>query len=163
MNLKNKKAQEEIVGFVLIILLVTIIALVFLGISIRKPVEKLPSSELESFLQASMRYSTDCLVSPERRYNLKDVIVSCAEINEMCLNGKSACQTLNETADVLLREGWNVCGDCPIKEYKFRVWEGNNRTLMTIKGGNCTGDRVFSQVFLHSYSGKITADLEICS
>lgn len=163
MRVKSKSAQEEIIGFVLIILLVTIIALVFLGISIRKPIERLPSSELESFLQASMRYSTGCFVSPERRYDFKDVIISCAETNEQCLDGRSACQTLNETAGMLLKESWGICEDCPTKSYKFRVWEGNNRTLLTIKEGNCTGDTTFSQVFLHTYSGKLTADLEICS
>ena len=34
--IKNKRGQEEIVGFVIIILLVSVVALVFFGISLRK-------------------------------------------------------------------------------------------------------------------------------
>ncbi len=157
-----KKSQEEIIGFVLIILLVTVIAIVFLAISLRKEVERLPSDEIESFLQASMRYSTECFISPERRYNLKDVIVSCAETNERCMNNQTACVNLNETMGFLLRQSWAPCPDCPANSYNFHVFDEDNRTLASLKGGNCSGTRTYSQVFLPSYSGKITSELEIC-
>ena len=160
--IKSKKGQEEVIGFVLIVVLVAIIALVFLVINLRKPVERLPSAELESFLQSSMYYSTDCFISPETRYSLKEIIVSCAETNDLCLNSKTVCQTLNETATRLLKEGIAPCSDCPKKAYRFRVFDGN-RTVIELKEGNCTGDRVFSQLFLHVYSGKLTNELEICS
>jgi len=160
---KSKKGQEEIIGFVLIVLLVTVIAIVFLAISIRKPSERLPSAELESFLQASMRVSTDCSISAERIYSFKDVIVSCGESNEKCLNNKTACETLNETASSLLNKAWNVCTDCPTKAYKFSVLDENNRTLASINQGNCSGTRTYSQVPLPSFSGKIMIELEICS
>lgn len=158
-----KKGQEEIVGFILIILLVTVIAVVFLAISVRKPAEKLPSTELESFLQASMRYSSDCLVSKERRYNFKDVIVSCSETNEKCLNDKTACETLNETASRILEQNWNVCEDCPTKYYKFAVSSEENRTILSLKSGNCSGgSSVYSNMMLHTYSGRIAVEFEIC-
>ncbi len=161
-NMKNKKGQEEIVGFVLIILLVSVIAVIFLAISLRKPLEKLPSSELESFLQSSMRVSTDCFISSERVYNFKDVISSCAETNDLCLNKKTACDTLNETAKRILDDNWRVCGDCPATSYKFSVSSESNRTVYSLKEGNCSGNIVYSNVKIHGYSGAIRTELEIC-
>ena len=46
----SKKAQEEMIGFVLIIVLVAVIALVFLAISIRKPAEIRDKKEIQNFL-----------------------------------------------------------------------------------------------------------------
>jgi hypothetical protein len=162
MKMKNvKKGQEEIVGFVLIILLVSVIAVIFLAISMRKPLEKLPSTELESFLQSSMRVSTSCSISKERVYSFKEVISSCAETNDKCLNDKTACDTLNETAARILADNWRVCEDCPTKSYKFSV-KMENRTIYSLKEGNCSGNRVYSDLEIHSYSGKVTAGLEIC-
>ncbi len=157
----SKRSQEEIVGFVLIILLVTIIALVFLVINIRKPAEKLPSNELESFLQASMRYSTECFITSERRYDLKDLIVSCND-NERCMNNKTSCEMLNETIIRILDESWKPGKDNPVKSYKLRIYE-NNLTMLRLKNGNCTGMITFSGYNIPVYSGDIITELEICS
>jgi len=53
-SIKDKKAQEEMVGFVLIVVLVAIIAVIFLGITLRKPSNKIgqESERLSSFLSA---------------------------------------------------------------------------------------------------------------
>lgn len=161
--INKKRSQEEIVGFVLIILLVSVIAVIFLAISLRKPLERLPSTELESFLQSSMKVSTDCYISSERVYNFKDVISSCAETNDQCLNKKTACDTLNETARRILSDNWRICEDCPATSYKFTVSSESNRTIYSLKEGNCSGNRVYSDVDIHAYSGVIRAELEICS
>jgi len=159
---RNKKGQEEIVGFVLIVLLVSVIAVVFLAINVRKPSEKLPSAEIESFLQSSMKYSSECLVTAERRYTFKDLIVSCAETNERCLDGKSVCESMNYTANKLLSEGLRVCADCPNTAYRFKVYGEGNRTLLNMKEGNCTGTITTSLLSLHTYSERVRVELEVC-
>ncbi|MBU4087045.1 MAG: hypothetical protein KKB21_05720 [Nanoarchaeota archaeon] len=160
--MQNKKGQEEIIGFVLIVLLVSVIAVVFLAINIRKPSEKLPSAEIESFLQSSMRYSTSCLISSERRYSLKDVIVSCAGNNEKCLNNMTACDTLNYTADKLLREGFKPCPDCPTNAYRLKIYGTSNRTIINLREGNCSGTITTSLLSLPTYSDKVKIELEVC-
>jgi len=159
---RNKKGQEEIVGFVLIVLLVSVIAVVFLAINVRKPSEKLPSAEIESFLQSSMKYSSECLVTAERRYTFKDLIVSCAESNEKCLDGKSACESMNYTANKLLSEGLRVCADCPNTAYRFKVYGESNRTLLSLKEGNCTGTITTALLSLHTYSERVRVEVEVC-
>ena len=158
----NKNGQEEIIGFILIVLLVSIIAVVFLAINVRKPSDKLPSAEIESFLQSSMRYSSDCLITAERRYTLKDLIVSCAESNEKCLNDKTACETMNYTANKLLREGLRICADCPNTAYRLNIVGDSNRTILSVKGGNCTGTITTALLSLHTYSERVKVELEVC-
>ena len=55
-NKMNRKAQEEIVGFVLIVVIVAIIFLVFLGIMIRQPgeVTSKESRDVSQFLGSMM-------------------------------------------------------------------------------------------------------------
>lgn len=168
MKLKNrdkmcKRSQEEILGFVLIVLLVAIIALVFLAIQIRKPAPRLPSTEVESFLQASMQQSTGCFITSEQEYKLKDVIVSCAETNEKCLDGRDACQTLNQTALVLLDRGLNPGAENPVSRYKFGVYRESNSSIFSAERGNCTGNRVYSDISLFSFSERVRVELEICT
>ena len=58
---EEKKGQEEMVGFALILILVAIIVLVFIGFSIRSPEkESVESYEVESFLQSMLQYTTEC-------------------------------------------------------------------------------------------------------
>lgn len=160
---KSKRSQEEIIGFVLIVLLVSIIAVVFLGIQLRKPSPSLPSFELESFLQSSMRYSTDCFTSPETRYSFRDLVVSCAEREESCLDNRTSCEVLNESAKKMLDEGLNPGQENAVRSYTFTIITESNRTILSLKsGGNCTGTRTYSSLSVLS-SEMINSELEICS
>src|SRR3989338_7985995 len=56
-----KRSQEEMVGFALIIILVSIILLVFLAFSLSKSkTESTESYEVNSFLQSTLQYTTAC-------------------------------------------------------------------------------------------------------
>ncbi|MBI2057207.1 hypothetical protein HYT91_03060 [Candidatus Pacearchaeota archaeon] len=69
---KNKIGQEEMVGFALIIILVSVILLVFLAFSLNKPkTEATESYEVNSFLQSSLQYTSSCQTSNPARL-LKD-------------------------------------------------------------------------------------------
>ena len=109
MKRKNKCGQHEIVGFVLIILIVTIIGVVFLGFSInRGEVSKQESVELSNLLEASMYYTTDCAVSFIPQYkDMQDLIKSCYK-NEKCLNDKMACVVLEEELKNLVDKSLNI-------------------------------------------------------
>ena len=58
--LENKSAQEEMVGFGLIIVLVAIIFIVFIAIYLKKPVEVTEDYEIGSFIQSTLQYTTIC-------------------------------------------------------------------------------------------------------
>lgn len=157
--LRGKLSQEEMVGFVLIVVLVTIIALVFLAISIRKSPEKLPSAEIESFIQSAMKYSSDCYSSAERRLDLKDLIKACSN-KEKCMDDRETCIVLNETLTGMLRESWKP-GISSVKSYKLEIYEGKlNRTIIKLEEGICTGNIAGTSILVFS---DIKAEFEICS
>ena len=61
--IKKKKAQEEMVGFVLIIVLGMVALMVFLVIYIRtSPDQELNSVEVENLLSALMEHTTECAI-----------------------------------------------------------------------------------------------------
>lgn len=161
--MKNKRSQEEMIGFVLIIVLVAIVALIFLSISLRKSPVKIPSNEVESFLYSIERYSTECYASPEREYDIKDLIVSCSA-NEVCLNGEKSCDVLGRSLSGILDKSWKPGDENPVKYYNLKIYNKNtNKTVLALKQGNCTGIRTGSSTSIPIDGGIIKSELEICS
>ncbi len=70
---KSKKAQEESMGFVMIVMILIIVAVVFIAFSMRKTSSNtLKQQELADLTWAVLSYTTNCTVSGEMRdvYNL---------------------------------------------------------------------------------------------
>ena len=122
---RRKKGQEEMIGFVLIIVLVAVIALVFLAVSLRKQEEFEQNSEIENFLYSSMLYTTNCSKSAELAYNLQDLIKSCYK-QEKCLNGEESCEILNKTLVDLFSKSWNFGEESVEKAYVFKIYQKDN-------------------------------------
>jgi len=156
MKIKNKKGQEEIVGFVLIIVLVVVISLIFLAISLKKPQEKLENTELETFVQSSLKYTTICYESPEKRQNVKDLIVSCNSGGK-CLSNKTACSVLNETVSDMMKKSWKV--GTSVKAYNLKIYSALNKTILQVRDGNCSGTKIGARVMI---LGGIREEIEIC-
>ena len=123
---KSKRAQEEMVGFALIVVIVAVIGVIFLGISLsnrgdEKVAQK--SYELASFLSSISYYTTDC-ENPETDFqNLEELIVLCSE-NGQCSDGAIACEVLSETLKGLLNSAYNVEKGSAVKYYKMWVFYG---------------------------------------
>lgn len=83
----NKKAQQELVGFVLIVVIVTIIGIVFLALTLAKKQES-NSIEVSNLLQATMYYTTEC----SSDYGPRQVEDLIREVNKnpkkLCVNRK---------------------------------------------------------------------------
>jgi hypothetical protein len=138
-KLKGKRAQEEMIGFALIIILVAIILLVFLGISLRSPQkENVESYEVKSFVQAFLQYTTDCRDSNDLGYfSVKDLIFSCNR-NEKCLDERNTCEVLNFTLTGITEESWKVEGDRPVKGYELKILKDETEIILMIEKGNVT-------------------------
>ncbi len=162
MGIKNKrigkKAQEEMIGFVLIIVLVSVIALIFLAISIRKPAVQ-ENKEIESFLHSSLLLTTDCQPSPEEIYDLKDLIGACWN-NERCLSGEKACGVLNVTVYELL-ENLRVGEESKYKGYVFRIYDERNETIFYLTKGNYTSSKTATDSLFPIQGENIHVVLEI--
>ena len=118
--IKFKHSQEEMVGFVLIIVLVSIVALVFFAVSIaRQPRQEYRSSEISNFLGLFLQYTTGC----EIRYlpaSMKDIIEECAN-NKMCDDGESACDAMAYAAENALNDSWHYGNESYLRGYEFNI------------------------------------------
>lgn len=146
MEIKRKKAQEEMVGFALIIILVAVILLIFLGFSLRdQEKETIESYEVESFIQSFLQYTSDCRDNLEF-LSVQKLISKCSR-NEMCLNGNSTCDVLNPLLKELVEESWIVGTETAIKGYELKI-NSFEEEILKFEEGNITANSKGSVQFL---------------
>jgi hypothetical protein len=165
MKRKNNKAQHEIVGFILIVIIVVIIGLFLLVSYLRDEPVKYQSLNAQNFLQSSMQYTTSCSLSIEP-LDIQDLIKSCYK-NDQCSDDKMACEVLNETLSELVHESWLVSADRPENAYFLTIYyeEGENafsEEILYLEEGNCTGTKTSAEHLLHYNKGNIVIIMELC-
>ena len=171
---KNKKAQNEIVGFVLIIIIVSVIGVIFLSFMIGRgePIAQ-ESVQISNLLSASMYYTTDCAVNYIPNYDDgQDLIKSCWD-NDVCLDDRMACEALNSTMKKIIGESLDVHAEKANKAYNLMIYykdisgELPPDVILESTGGgygNCSSEFGGS----HSISigglspGLINIDLRVC-
>ncbi len=145
---QNKKAQEEVMGFVIIVMIVMIIGLVFFAFSLRKSSQtsaEPKQAELDDFLNTVLSYTTDCEISANNQ-SIRELARQCSK-EKRCQNGIEACDSLNETLSTILPEllGENAqIANAYVHGYSFNI--SNSEQLINITQGNLTGDCFASSV-----------------
>lgn len=136
MMTQNKRGQEEIVGFALIMIIVAIILLFLLSFSLKNPKkESVESFEADSFLQSMLQYTSECEISSRNR-SVQDLVFDCID-NEICSNEINSCEVLNSTLRGITGESWKTGNNLPVKGYELRIVDNDNEVL-GIKDGNVT-------------------------
>ena len=178
----KKKSQQEIIGFVLIIIIVSIIGIIFLGLSIgRGEKSKQTSIEVSNLLESSMYYTTDCAVSFIPQYKDGQDLVKACWNNERCLDEndeatRDACEVLNETLKQIINKGLDVCDDeniCVNNAYKLNIYYSSldlqlpNEEVLSFQEGvfeNCKSSFGGSHaIHLTSITaGTLNLELEVC-
>ena len=134
----KKKAQEEIVGFAIILILVGVILLIFLALSMAKPSKKsVESFEARDFLQSAFQVNTPCEINFEPNHSVKELIFYC-ENRENCLNGATACEILNSTLKNILKEAFVVGNESSKKGYALNISDGSGNEVLNLEAGNVT-------------------------
>lgn len=104
----NNKGQEEITGFVLVIIVVSVVGMLLLTLTLRNDdnTVQLDSFTVRQFLDSSMKVTSDCSIRSNVDYaSLDDLIRTCySNPGNVCYNsGKQVCEIMNDTLnDVLL-------------------------------------------------------------
>lgn len=127
MNLK--KAQEEIVGFSIIIVIVAVIIIIFLSLSIQSnPKTPVESYEVDSFLQSLIQKTTDCIRTDNfGYYSMKDLMFKCyyssKGVKENCYDKRDTCDALLREVGGISNKSWNhgVEKDFPVKGYLLNI------------------------------------------
>ena len=170
--INGRKGQEEIVGFVAIVLVVSFIFLIFLGISLRSGNElRKESKDVSMFLESAMEYTTECADGYEPNYLiLRKAIKECYG-GKKCANEEDSCETANETLKKLIDLSWQVGEEAAIKGYIFESEYSNNSStvnentekIIVLKQGNCTsGNLIGAENFFSAFPGKISYSLSLC-
>lgn len=173
MNKMKKKAQEEIVGFVLIVVLVAIIFLVFLSITIRQENNvKRGGAELEQFLSSLMNYDSSCAVSYESNYlSFEEMIKKCYDDSMTnCLSGERVCEVLKKEGELIFGESWQVSDVGKIKGYEFKAMhllnssrtEAGKQEIVKFGKGNCQGSYGGAEHVSYADEGIILSEFKLC-
>lgn len=115
----GKKGQEEMVGFVLIIIVVSVILLFFLGFVLQDRGGEIESQEVESFIQSFLPYTTDCK-SGGKNLSIRKLLFECVE-ERACLDDREMCDVLNKTLKGIIDSSWQVGSQSQYKGYRFKI------------------------------------------
>ena len=169
----NRRAQEEMVGFVMIVVIVAIVFLIFLGIFIRNraPSTNNNAQDLSQFLDSVMEYTSDCVVN-EPSYARVGELVSYCNSKDLCGNGNSSCNVLNETLGNIFNaslEMLNIGQDRPYSGYVLNMTYNENvsswvsREFLIKSYGNCSSSYRGSKDYLTPADrGIIVSSFKIC-
>ncbi len=165
--MKNKKAQEEIAGFILIVAIVIIISVIFLAILIRKPQENLTQSiDIYQFLESTLQYTTECALSYEPAYsNLGELIQECREGLSQCTSGESPCELAKKTLNEIIEESFLIDEKASIKGYEFKsIYTDKDieEEIISLSKGNCSASVRGSELLLPALPGIISNTLKLC-
>jgi hypothetical protein len=165
--MKKDRAQQEMVGFVLIVVIVVVALMIFLVISLRQPVKESQSIVVKNLLYSVMESTTECVVSEPYFENMRDLIKRCYE-KEKCNNFNApACTYLNDTISSMMNDLTKT--ENSITSYEMTAyWENEEKRspIFSIKGGSCnktSGNIYGADELISTSDGGIKVNLKICS
>ncbi|MEK6893165.1 MAG: hypothetical protein AABX07_03085 [Nanoarchaeota archaeon] len=161
------KAQEEIAGFVVIVVLVSILFVIFLGLNLNKPASAdKESKELSSYLGSLKEFTTNCTLDNRNFANIGEILGYCFK-KKSCTSNEDSCRILNSTLKEIFKATMPLGKDYNLKGYKFKAIYSSktprlNETIISISAGNCSSQYRFAEGFLAESKGIITYSLQQC-
>lgn len=167
--IRKKKGQEEIVGFVLIVVILVIAMVIFLGIKLRNPEPSQKESEiLYQFIESSMEQTTECVIRQNsKNIALNELIKECHSFDNNCLNGVSSCNVAKDTLQEIADSAWKVGPDYPYKGYtifaEYNKDSSETEEIFNISSGSCSNNYIGNSYFIPQFPGNIVVRVKICS
>lgn len=166
-----KRGQEEIVGFVVVVVLIAVVALVFLSFTLRGTVETRQSASLAYFVEAMSEYTTNCSLYAAPDYASVGELYRACYQHTVCDDGTDSCLILNQTLLPLVKDSLRVSNETPLKGYILTVnvvlsgtGNGTIRKILAVQEGNCsTNKRQGSSDFRYAVDGVVRTSITTCS
>lgn len=161
----NKNGQQEMVGFVLIVILVVIGLVVYLVIKAGSPAEVAQSITADNIIQSVMMTSSPCIIKTNSYYETIDDLAQDCYNNKKCATGRSSCEVLNETLKTILD---NILNMEQINAYELNyshfVSNESSEQKLLINNGICSGTVYGSEIQSRIISGEngISLELKLC-
>ena len=161
----KRKGQEEIVGFVAIVVLVAVIGLVLLGLALRQKPSESSSTEVYQLLESMMEVTSDCSLDFNGNARVRDLFEPCSK-NNVCNDGQDTCMVLNESIESSLRNAFYKGNQTNLR-YMFEVRLISNSSfgevIISRNVGNCTGRDISGALYpLPAEYGRIDVSLKTC-
>ncbi len=157
----DKHGQQEMVGFVLIVVIVVIALMIFLVISLRKPAQSYESSELENMLSSVMRYTTDCTIDGNPK-NVEGLVKSCYK-NQKCEEPDiMACEYLNQSLNEILEDLFESESKYQGYEFKILIMDSDEESVDILyekQEGSCLGSSKSSSNQLSTPNSNVKINL----
>ncbi len=156
----NSKAQQEMVGFVLIVIIVVIAMMIFLVFSLRESDDPSNSLEVQNMLDSIFKMTTGCAPVFEPDYDdYEDLFKSCRAGGKCNNLKKDACDYLNESLSDVLESMMQTQANFNSYSLDFFVKEEG---ILRLHGGNCTGDSISALKVISKDSEMLSVKLKIC-
>lgn len=161
-----KKAQEEIVGFIAIVVIISIVLVIFLVIILnRDSTQIVQSKELYQFLESMLQFTSPCAIGYEPNYvELGELLEECNKGLAVCTSGEEPCSLAEKTITEILDASFLVSEEGEIKGYEFVSLYSteNKKALLNVSKGNCFGTVRGAEMPVYSSGGSISNILKIC-
>ncbi|MFH0979046.1 MAG: hypothetical protein V1837_07145 [Candidatus Woesearchaeota archaeon] len=156
------KAQMEVMGLVVVIILLTIGLLLIVQFVVLKEPTQLKQRQSESqlaanFISTLLQTSTAC-----SNYQISSLIQNCATRNDITCSGQSACKYVNQTISFIVNQtlvSWH-------KSFNLTV-SGTSDTFpprgIVFTRGDCTGTKESKFYAIHAGSKTVIVNLDICT
>jgi hypothetical protein len=158
----KRRGQQEIVGFVLIVVLVVIALMVFLIISVRDSGGEVSSVGVSNMLDVIMRKTTECAITYVPNYDsVEDLFKSCFK-GDYCNNlNSSACDYLNESFGEIVSSV--ILSDASVNAWSVDFFEKDGGGVLKWGEGNCSGTYSGAQRSVVSGGTSLVIRMKICS
>lgn len=162
---KGRKAQHEIMGFVLIIVLIVIVGLVFLAFMLKPSSDIEYNPEVSELLYSILGYTSNCTVlGSSEPLAMRDLLKECYD-NEECFGGEDSCQHAQSLVSEMLKEALDFKND--MKAYIFNASYSSSigeftKDLIYTHQNICNGSMKGARELIPIKNGEIKAYLNIC-
>jgi hypothetical protein len=164
----NKKAQEEITGFVLVVVIVSILFVIVFGIFVRSRgnIEYTNDKEISSFLNAVMQETSDC-TNNDNYLRVSELLKECNDNKNFECSGVKVCDKLKSDFASRIEESWNFNETGLRKGYilnstYFAKNARSSENVLQISKGTCQKSYTGALTDVVTSSGIVKIDLKIC-
>jgi hypothetical protein len=159
----NKKAQQEIVGFVLIVIIVVIALLIYMVIKAISPADIYTSTTANNILESIIETSTQCKISSSSDYaTIGDIMQYCYK-NKYCSNiDTNCCDLLNSTLKEILDNILETEATINTYEINYTFFSDDSyEQKIFFSNGTCLGTIYGSDPQIKMISGNDGTSLEL--
>jgi hypothetical protein len=161
-NIK-KKGQQEIVGFVLIVVVVMVAVMVFFAISIRDSGEEISDDlEISNLIDSVLHVTSECAIVYEPDYDDYEELLKSCYRGKRCKNlDIDSCEYLNESLNEILLKV--IGSESNLAGYSVSFFAKGGEDLMGWNYGHCSTYSSGAQKSIVSTSDTLVLRFRVCS